>query len=225
MANTLMKSLRSRPAVISNPISNQALTLGFDRNPAPRRAVAVVSNGWGKIKNTSAALQGFAMWRKNEPNAELWLFGEDHGIDQQAHVWAKRHNLTEGVHFVGRVEHAVLLAEISKRDVLLHTALEESFGVVLAEAMALGLPIVGGRHSGAVPEIIGSDNEGVSPCGITIDVTSPVSISNGLAEIFCKNYQTRSECGRAMAILQYSAPKVAEKYVASYTSILENQIK
>jgi glycosyltransferase involved in cell wall biosynthesis len=36
-----------------------------------------------------------------------------------------------------------------------HPSLEESFGLALVEAMALGVPVLGGRSSGAVPWVVG----------------------------------------------------------------------
>ena len=48
--------------------------------------------------------------------------------------------------------------------------------MAVAEAMALGVPVIGGSHSGAVPWVIGGG-------GLLADVTSPQAICNTMLEL------------------------------------------
>src|SRR5205085_11099029 len=80
------------------------------------------------------------------------------------------------VQFIGAVPHARLLDEMAQSQVLLHPALEESFGVVLAEAMAMGLSVVAGAHSGAVPWVQGD-------AGSLVNVRQPAQIAAALLRL------------------------------------------
>jgi glycosyltransferase involved in cell wall biosynthesis len=93
-----------------------------------------------------------------------------------AQNWSVSNNLEDGVSFHGPIASQDLMEALRGMDVLLHPALEESFGMVVAEAMALGVPVIGGLRSGAVPWIVGTD-------GILIDVTDPSSICAALLRI------------------------------------------
>ncbi|MGS0755668.1 glycosyltransferase family 4 protein [Roseateles sp. GG27B] len=173
MAHELAPSIRHLPEVIPNPVAAVVFELGKLRLANLSRRVAMVCNGWDRLKNPEPALRAFAMWRTQEPAAELHLFGADFGVGGAAQQWAKAKGLNAGIFFHGIMLHQDLIIELNGMDALLHPSLEESFGVVLAEAMALGLPVVAGRHSGAVPWVLGADDAGRSDVGLLTDVSSP----------------------------------------------------
>lgn len=220
LAKSLSTRIGSTPPVIPNPVSERALQLGRPRDITSRRNVAVVTNGWGRLKNTASALHGFSLWRSTEPAAELWLFGTDHGPGGKAQQWAEQHNLTEGVHFVGHLSHMALLEYLTNMDALLHPSLEESFGVVAAEAMALGLPVIAGAKSGAIPWVLGVGIDGTSACGSLVDVTDATSVSLGLNLVFNHNYHKTSKAAYNRAQTLYTPNSVAKSYIEMYKSII-----
>jgi L-malate glycosyltransferase len=220
MAEVLSPSLRNPPIVIPNPVAPQAIKLGKARSKPIHKKVALVANGWGDIKNTSTALEGFAKWRKHEPDATLWLFGTDHGPGQAAEQWATNRGLTRGVEFVGNLPHATLLQRLDEMDALLHPSKEESFGVAVAEAMAMGLPIIAGRKSGAVPWVVGANSDLTSDCALLVDVESSSAIAINLKKVFDENYSKKSAAARVRALNIYAAPSVTAKYVARYLQII-----
>jgi glycosyltransferase involved in cell wall biosynthesis len=221
MAETLTPCIGHRPVVIPNPIAESSMRCGLDRPSPNGLRVALIANGWASHKNTTTALRGFAIWRESQPDAELWLYGVDHGPGEVAQRWATDHGLTRGVNFVGRLPHEVLMTRLGEADVLLHTALEESFGVVLVEALALGLPVVGGLHSGAVPWVLAGDSLGKSPCAVLIDVTSAQAVAEGLAEAFRQDsYSTRSSAARVRA-RAFAPGNIANSYVECYRQALD----
>ena len=134
---------------------------------------ASVLNGWSTLKNGMALLEAFAMVRAALPGAELLLFGADHGPGEPAEAWALEHRLAGGVRFFGTVERETLREALAGRtDVYVHPSLEESFGMTIAEALALGVPVIAGRNSGAVAEML----EG-GVCGVLTDARSPVALA------------------------------------------------
>jgi glycosyltransferase involved in cell wall biosynthesis len=124
--------------------------------------------------------------------------------------------MNEGVFFHGPIDSKVLLEHLVEMDVLLHPALEESFGMVVAEAMALGIPVVGGTNSGAVPWIVGRD-------GLLVDVTKPYEICRALLEIgnepSLRRTLAQSGCRRIRSLFQRQ--KIAGEYEVLYHKAIE----
>jgi glycosyltransferase involved in cell wall biosynthesis len=221
MAAALASPLGHLPQVIPNPVAAHVLALGRDRKASASRRIAMVCNGWGRLKNAKPALRAFAQWRLSEPSAELHLFGADFGAGEQAQRWAQGEGIAGGMNFHGRLPHRDLVKALNQTDALIHPALEESFGVVLAEAMALGLPIVAGLKSGAVPWVMGADANGQSGAGLLTDVRSPRALTQALIELFDDHYEAKSACGRQMANDRYAPLAVTQAYLKRYQSILQ----
>ncbi len=199
--------------VIPNPLpdtldfSNRG-TRQFDSGQ-PR--VAMVLNGWGKLKNPQAALRAFALLRRSIPHAELTAFGADFGAGEQAQRWADTAKLSTGVVFRGRVTHDTLLKELADHDVLLHPSLLEACPMAVIEAMALGLPVVGGDTSGGVPWVIGKG-------GVLADVRNPVSICDALRAVLADsklNAQLSADA-RENTLRRFSADVISAQYEAEY---------
>ncbi len=138
--------------------------------------LAMVLNGWGPLKNPQSALIAFSLLRRRVPDAELSLFGYDYEPGASAQRWADARGVAAGVTFVGSLPHAQLMQALGRADVLVHPSLEETFGMAVAEAMALGVPVIGGSRSGAVPWVIGGG-------GLLADVTSPQAIYEVMLEL------------------------------------------
>lgn len=180
--------------------------------------IAMVLNGWGARKNPKPALQAFAALRRSFPAAELSIMGSDYGPGGVAESWAKEHSLAEGVHFMGTQPYAVLLKKLSESDLLLHPALEETFGMSIAEAMSLGVPVVGGKASGAVPWLIGS-------AGCLVDVRSPGEIERAVIGLL-KDEQALQELriqARSRTLERFSSEAVAACYEDHYLEAIAGE--
>jgi glycosyltransferase involved in cell wall biosynthesis len=200
--------------VVPNPIDERVFTLARTAEPQ-RRRVLMVCNGWSTHKNPAAALHGFAAMSHRIPDAELVVLGDDFGPQQSAAQWWRSQALEGRVRFVGPVSHGAVLDWMTRSDVLLHPALEESFGAVVAEAMAAGLPVLAGQDSGAVPWVVGEH-------GCLVDVNRPDAIANGLAGLLADlPWRERLSRGaRAAAAQRFAAAQVAEQYSAIYTTLI-----
>lgn len=220
MARELAPELAQMPQVVPNPVSAQVLAMGRKRTASSSRRVAMVCNGWDRRKNPEPGIRSFALWRSTEPSAELHLFGADFGAGEMAHRWAESQGLAQGIAFHGRLSHRELMERLEKMDALLLTSLEESFGVVLAEGMALGLPLVAGRSSGAVPSVVGADASGNSDCAVLTDVQSDTALAWALTAVFDQNYSARSAAGIKRAAQLFTPNSVTRAYVEEYERIL-----
>jgi len=210
---------RAQVSILPNPVSAQAFAL--QRQPQPgRQRVLMVCNGWDARKNGQAGLRAFAWLSERAPQAELVTYGWGFGPGEAAEQWWQAQGLRGHVHFAGAQPHAHILQAMSHSDVLLHPSLEESFGVVLAEAMAIGLPVVAGRHSGAVPWVVGEH-------GQLVDVRDPLALCEAMAGVLQQldhepvAMAQRLSLARANAEDRFSASAVALAYVREYESAIQ----
>lgn len=202
--------------VVPNPLpAHPPHLLGSTRQYDPSHPrIAMVLNGWGARKNPKPALRAFAAIRRTFPDAELSIMGTDYGPGGKAESWAHAHGLTSGVHFMGPQPFAVLLAKLAESDLLLHPALEETFGMSIAEAMSLGVPVVGGQSSGAVPWVIGGG-------GLVTDVESEGAIEAVLVQLLSDPASLLSHAQAAKARSScFGAGEVSAAYEAQYLAVL-----
>lgn len=129
----------------------------FSRTPLghhSQKATTFASSmmGFSGRKNGRLLLEAFAIVKKHEPDAKLLMFGDEYGKNDKAEWYAHDIGLFNGIEYVGRVPYPELLRRMNEEvDIMVHPALEESFGMAIAEAMGLGIPVIAGELSGAVP--------------------------------------------------------------------------
>jgi len=183
---------------------------------APR--LAMVSNGWIDLKNPKGGLAAFALIRQKRPNATLHIYGAGYGAGGPAEAWARNEQLDANVSFHGEVPHAALLSALQTMDLLFHPSFEEAGSMIVTEAMALGLPIVGGRHSGAMPWLTGD-----GAAGIMTDVSKPTMLAEAVLDVLhdVPRYQGLSAGGIERAGAVFSADSVVRQYEAVYRQAID----
>lgn len=175
-------------------------------------------NGFFGRKNGPRLLEAYARVRRSHPEVELFLLGADSEEGGGAHRWAVSRNIDEGVRFIGKIPHNELMRIFSESLFLVHPALEESFGMVLIEAMAQGTPVIGGRRSGAVPWVLG---EGA--VGVLCDVTSSDDIACSMLSLL-RDSDERSRLaalGRARVEQLFTPDAVLPKLESFYAEVAQ----
>lgn len=206
-------------AVVPNPLGRSVIARSLPRSAPMTRRIAVVSNGWHRLKNQASAVRAFHRFHKTQPCAELHLFGADLGVNGRAQKWCERLGLATGVVFHGAIPREGLLDALTEMDVLVHPSIEESFGMAVAEAMALGLPVVAGNASGAVPWVLGRDHN--SPAAeLLCDVRDELAINAMMTQAFDARYKARSDAGRTEATTRFHFRAVTEQYLRIYRSLV-----
>jgi glycosyltransferase involved in cell wall biosynthesis len=107
------------------------------------------------IKRPDFAIKVFARFLRNAPGkATLHVIGEG-VLDGKLRRLARVLKLTEGkdIIFWGHLERDLFLSKLTEADVLLHPSTTESFGRVVVEAQALGVPVIVSR-AGGMPEVV-----------------------------------------------------------------------
>lgn len=221
LQSRLLSLAKAPIEVIPNPLDRRFLDASLPKTvpsaSKEHRFVSVI-NGWGKMKNADSALFAFALIRKQRKDVTYHLFGSDFQPGGPAQCWAEAEGVTEGVEFRGPVPHVQLIEELKAATVMLHPSRLESCPMGIAEAMALGLPVVGGRDSGGVAWMIAGG-------GLTVDINRPEEISDAALQLISDDvlYQQCSEAA-ANRVKQFAPEVVISQYEALYQRVLEEKI-
>jgi glycosyltransferase involved in cell wall biosynthesis len=175
----------------------------------------MVMNGWSEVKNGKSAFIAFKLMLIEYPNATLHIFG--HGSESKGVAEACATALdVHGIFFHGPVDNATLLRHMEDSHVLIHPSREESFGVVLIEAMSLGVPTVGGDTSGAVPWVIGNPQ-------LLANILKPDNIKNTIVKLIENpgEYFRISLSCYENTLKRFSVESVVKSYNAYYYEIIK----
>ncbi|MBM3474817.1 MAG: glycosyltransferase family 4 protein [Armatimonadetes bacterium] len=125
--------------------------------------------------------------------------------------------LPDRLHLLGWVDN---VAEVLVGcDIFIHPALDESFGLVLVEAAAAGIPVLV-THVGGLPEVI---EEGVT--GLLVEPGSADALASALCELVADPERGKqlSRRGRERAERLYGLETCNEAYVTLYEALLSGK--
>ena len=184
------------------------------------RTVVAINRGFFKRKNLPALLKAFSQVRTAQPTLRLKLIGSGSEVGGEGHRWALEQQLDGGVDFLGDMAYAQVQSHLRDASLLVHPSLEESFGMVLIEAMTKGVPVIGGERSGAVPWVL---NEGRA--GLLVDVANVNSIAVGMTSVLTNesDWQRYADAGYAYASEHFQMSAVARRYLDQYEKILSRK--
>jgi len=134
---------------------------------------------------------------------------------------ARAAGLAGRVHFLGSVPHPRLPGALGASDlILLTTEPPESFGIVLIEAMACGLPAVATEYPG-VRAVVEPDADGLLvPRG---DVAAIAAALRSMVEIGAEGRRRLGEAGRAKAVREWAWPRLVERMDDAYRGAIEHR--
>jgi glycosyltransferase involved in cell wall biosynthesis len=130
---------------------------------------------------------------------------------------AARAGVADRVHFLGAIPHGELPEALRAADLLLLTTEPpESFGIVLIEAMASGLPVIATDYPGARAVV----DEGT---GLLVRQGDPEAVAGALRELVAAGPERRAKlgaAGRAKAEREWSWPSLVERMDAAYAEAI-----
>lgn len=182
---------------------------------------ATILVGWGGYKNGQVAIEAFDALRKHHPDARLLMFGAGHEPGGQAEQWARSRGHGRGIEFIGQLPYDALMARLKAEvDVLVHPALEEAQPMVLIEAMARGIPVIGGESSGGVPWTLDHGR-----AGKLVDARSPEAVAQAMLEFAADPAlrQDYAERGLALVRQRFRITAVADAWQAVYNQLAEGR--
>jgi glycosyltransferase involved in cell wall biosynthesis len=215
VAQQLQRFLRPQKDVLVIPNGVPPDVFGLGARRARRRGgpivFASVLNGWGPRKNAKTLIKAFALFRKTQSEAvQLRMFGDGFEKGGPAERWAGERHLDSGIDFIGPLPHSEVLRQLADEvDVLVHPSLEEACCMAVIEAMAIGLPVIGGKAAGGIPWMLDSGH-----AGLLVNVKSPSSIASGMRTLI-EDIQLRTalaQSGRRKALSEYRLESVVVPY-------------
>ncbi|MBC7696711.1 MAG: glycosyltransferase family 4 protein [Burkholderiales bacterium] len=199
--------------VIPNFASDNTFTFNQTRKINNSLKVVMINNSFYGPKNVKLGVQAFNRLKTTLPNIELHLYGKHHGKNEDAEQWCQNNSVLGNVFFHGELPYETLMLELSKNDILIHTSLEESFGMILIEAMAMGIPVVAGINSGGVPWVL---KEGG---GELVDIKSEDAIIQGIEKVVA-DYNNYSKQAHLVASNRFSKKNVVDLYLNKLKNII-----
>jgi glycosyltransferase involved in cell wall biosynthesis len=149
------------------------------------------------------------------------MFGAEHENGGLANVWTRQHSLDAGIRFMGPLPYMECLTTLAEKvDILVHPSLEESQCMAVTEAMAMGLPVIGGKYSGAIPWVLAGGK-----VGMLVDVTSAKAIASGM-QAMVEDADLRRRlalAGHERALTQYHIDTTVNRYEAILTRASKDQ--
>jgi len=216
-----LKSRCKEVKIIPNPTpikinENQLQKLIKDKsNTLVTAKIVMINNGWDKRKNGFFGLQVFKKIKQKLPLASLHLFG--HGTEINGLAWQDVQKLQlQDVFFYGSLKHVDVENHLVDAHLLIHPSQEESFGVVLIEAMSYGVPTVGGSKSGAVPWVINNEQ-------LLADCNNLIDFSNKVEYLLLNQYiyESISNTCYQNVVNRFSDKAVYDNYRIYYLEILK----
>jgi glycosyltransferase involved in cell wall biosynthesis len=116
------------------------------------------------------------------PDAVFAIVGKPSGLEQERYMYslseqARQLGIQDQVKFLGYVSEKELVSLYSEALTLVHPAITESFGLVLLEAMALGVPVIAAAADG--PNVLIKDGQ----TGLLVPTSDSESLAKAMIRI------------------------------------------
>jgi glycosyltransferase involved in cell wall biosynthesis len=163
--------VRPEQIAVVEPGTDRAPLARGSRNPLHLVSVAAITVG----KGHEILLRALA--RLRQPTWRLTCAGS---LDRDPVSAARIRELVDAeqlgkrVALAGELDSTELAALYDSADVFVHASLHETYGMVVAEALARGVPVVGSA-TGAIPDLVGSDAGVLVPPGDAAALESALS--------------------------------------------------
>jgi glycosyltransferase involved in cell wall biosynthesis len=167
----------------------------------------------GRLKNVSSLIRAMPSILSTNPGTRLVLVGPGLVPESGPGRLAEHLGIADSVEFLGPVIRDELEPLFSEATVFVHASREESFGMSLGEAMAHGLPVIGGSQTGAVPWLLEHGR-----AGILVDTSQPARIAEAVSSLLQDESLRKSlgEAARERVVSRFSASDVVSGYSAVF---------
>ena len=195
---------------IDNPVDER-----FFAVPRAPQAGRILCVGWiNHRKNTLGAVQALARMRDLGVAGTLVIAGKPH---EQAYADRVRAHIRESgldaqVEFLGHIDHGQLQRELGRAAVFLLPSRQENSPMAIAEAMAVGVPVIASNRCG-MPYMV---SEGES--GYLIDPENTQQIADRLAKTLhdLEQGEVLGATGREIALRRFHPDAVARRTAEVY---------
>lgn len=201
-------------AVVPEPIDLSAWRELFRAVTAPTRerpTVLAVARMYPR-KRLEDLLEASVLMRQRIPRLQVRIVGDGPESARLRRIHA-RLGLDDTVVFLGEVRRSTLAVEYRRAHCFCLPSVQEGFGLVLAEAMAAGLPVVACR-AGAVPEVV-TDRR----TGLLVNPRSPDELAMALETLLTNDGLARDLGAEgARRVEAFDLARVAARFLAVVSS-------
>jgi glycogen(starch) synthase len=206
--------LRDRLHVVPNVVDVDSISIG---HPDERRHGELLFIGyWKEVKGIDVLLRAVARLRESRPDISLRLIGQagNAELDRRWRSLATDLGIADAVSFEPPQGRAGVAAALRRADVFVHASRRETFGVVAAEALAAGLPVVA-ADSGAVPEIVG---RGAEALGAVVLPDDPEAFATAVRDVLDRRSEFDPVALRSTVEARYAPARVAQQLLEVYSA-------
>jgi glycosyltransferase involved in cell wall biosynthesis len=208
--------------VIPNPLDMTPFQQLPERGKL-RQSLGIPSNGTlslfvgrlHKMKRLGLMIEAFAKVTERISDGHLLIVGpEGDGSGERAKKQVFELGLSDRVHFAGMLTGAPLMQAYADADMLVLLSYRENFGMVVAEAMAAGLPVLVSREVGLAEEVAQAGAGFVVPAEVG-------QVAQAWQEILAKSdlRQAMGQRGKALVQQRFASDVVARQMLGLLASI------
>jgi glycosyltransferase involved in cell wall biosynthesis len=193
--------LKSAEAVELRDLPAQKPVFVFVGSLKPRKGLHLLLKACALLKQQGCA------------DYTLWVVG-DGPQRQELESFCQQHDLTEQIEWIGHVNYECVGAYFHKADVFILPTLEDTWGVVVSEAMALSKAVLCSRFAGASELVLEGEN------GYVFDPNDESAIASAMRR-FIDNRELSDRMGKRSAqIMSQYTPEAAADFMAKVTSLV-----
>jgi len=199
---------------VDNPIADSYFDV--DRQAEPGRIFCC--SRIRPLKNILGMIKAFAVIAQRFGNAQLRIAGTaEPSYLRKCQQQIKATRLQDSVHLLGNLSVKDIQLELSKAHCLAVPSFQENAPLSIAEAMAVGVPVVGARVGG-IPEMV---EDGKT--GLLVDPYKIEDIADAICRILSDKSLARSMSQRAKQIAKsrFMASVVCRQTLQAYNEILD----
>ncbi len=176
--------------------------------------VILTANRLETEKGIDLLIQAFDLFAADHPDAELRIIGKG-AKEQYLRTMAARTFDPDRIRFLGSLSRKEMLKEMQNASMLALTSRFEALGLVIAEAMSTGLPVLATR-SGGPGSIL------PAYAGILVDCESVPAVFVGLKNMYTRYSEFLPEKIRKYAIKSFGEKVIMKCYKLVFDTVLEN---
>jgi glycosyltransferase involved in cell wall biosynthesis len=186
MLDDVRKLGARHPIVVPNSVDISAFRPSDDH----RSPVTTIFNLYDHvvdIKRGEVFLRSVPLVLEAFPDQKFVIIGDKGNTYQRLQALASSLGIQNSVDFVGTMQNADVVGWLQRSKVYVQISDTETFGMVVAEAMSCGTPVVVSRR-GALPELVANH-------GVFVDHNDPQSVASGIVSLLAKSEQERNAIG------------------------------
>jgi len=171
-------------------------------------------------KGVEDAIEALSYLVETYPNARLLLVGPPGSCDMQKLMdYIALKKIEGNVYFIGMVERSDLIAYYYASDIFIFPSRLEGFGIVLAEAMAAGLPVI--------VYDLAPINSVVGDAGMLISSGDTKALASMAGKLLQDHtiYNRCASAGRRKVEGQYDIERVTDNYITLYMDLIKDRAR